>query len=214
MVGQLTFFSGNDAYLGSGTVVQPRGVLTAAHNLYDPAGGWSTDLVFKRGHYYATDLSVRYPTRIYTLSGYRANALTYGSDSVYSFARDTGGLLFKSMPGAGGYLGWTTDRTLVTGNAPKTAFGYGAVVHSGEEVLGVAAAPFASVFYAFYESPGTEIEGGMSGGPVIVTLPDGSPSVCGVVISGSDWPIAGGIRLLNWTISDFILKYLSTPATP
>lgn len=214
MVGQLTFISGDASYIGSGTLIQPKGVLTAGHNLYDASGGWSTDLVFKRGHYDNTDLAVRYTTRIYVLSGYQENVSAYGGDSVRSFARDTGGLMFRVNPAGGGYLGWTTDRTVVTGNAPKIALGYGAVVHNGERLLSVAAAPFASVFYAFYESPGTEIEAGMSGGPLIATLPDGSPSVCGVVVSGSDQPVAGGIRLLNYTTADFILKYLSTPPKP
>ena len=214
MIGQLTFFGGDGYYVGSGTVVQPRGVLTAGHNLYDASGGWSTDLVFKRGHFNNTDLAVRYPTRIFVLAGYQASVATYGGDSVRSFARDTGGLSFRGRPVAGGYLGWSTDPALVTGKAAKVALGYGAVVHSGEEIVGVAAAPFVNVYSAFYESLGTDIEAGMSGGPLIATLPDGSPSVCGVVVSGSDQPVAGGIRLLNRTTAEFIVKYLSTAATP
>ena len=53
----------------------------------------------------------------------------------------------------------------------------------------------------------------MSGGPLIATLPDGTRALCGVVISGSDFPLTGGIRIVNSTVSDFILKYLSTAAT-
>ncbi|MEO7318778.1 MAG: hypothetical protein ABIZ56_07295, partial [Chthoniobacteraceae bacterium] len=58
----------------------------------------------------------------------------------------------------------------------------------------------------------TEIEAGMSGGPIIATLPDGSRTLCGIVISGAQFPVAGGIRIVNATVSDFILKYLGTAA--
>ena len=212
MVGQLTFFSGDGSYVGSGTVVQPFGVLTAGHNLYDAFGGWSTDLVFKRGHYDDTDLTVRYAARSYILAGYQQNVQQYGGDDVRSFARDTGGLSFQLRPAAGSFLGWTTDRNILTSAAPKAAFGYGADIHSGEQLLVVGATPFHAVYQTFYESDNTGIEAGMSGGPLIATLPDGTRALCGVVISGSDFPLTGGIRIMNSTVSDFILKYLGTAA--
>ena len=214
MIGQLSFDSGGGGYLGSGTVVQPFGVLTAAHNLYDPTDGWSTDILFKRAHYDATDLSVRYASRAYILGGYQANAFTYGGDDVRTFARDTGGLSFRSRPAAGAYLGWITDVGIVTGSTPKAAFGYGAEVHSGEQLLVVSATPFHAVYGAFYENENTEIEAGMSGGPVIATLPDGSRTLCAVVVSGSAYPLSAGIRIVNSGTSDFILKYLSAQAAP
>ena len=211
MIGQLTFFSGDGAYVGSGTTVQPRGILTAGHNLYDASAGWSTDLVFNRGHYYSTNLAVKYPTRIFVLGGYQENVTTYGGDSLAAFQRDTGGAIFKGRVAAGGYLGWSTDKTLLTGSSPRVALGYGAEIHNGDELLAVQAAkPFVSVFKAFFESIGTGIEAGMSGGPLIGTLPDGSPTLCGVVISGSERPVAGGVRIVNGTTSDFILRYLSS----
>ena len=215
MVGQLTFASEDGYYVGTGTVVQPRGVLTAGHNLYDPVGGWSTDFVFERGRYDNTRLSVRAPLRIYVLAGYQANSEIYGGDSVRTFVRDTGGLYFKNRVAGGGFLGWSTDRSLVTGNGWKVALGYGAERHSGDEMLAVRPlTPFVSVLRSFYESEGMVIEGGMSGGPVICVLPNGSPSLCGVVVSGSDHPIAGGIRVMNGGTSNFILTYLSDPASP
>ena len=214
MIGQLTFFSGDSAYLATGTVVQPFGVLTAAHNLYDATEGWSTDLVFKRAHYDNTDLSVRYASRIYILAGYQGNAYSYGGDDVRAFTRDTGGLSYRIRPAAGDFLGWTTDPEIVTGSAKKLALGYGADAHSGEELLIVGAAPFHPVYGAFYEDTNTEIEAGMSGGPIIATLPDGSRAICGVIVSGSDYPLAAGIRIVNSTTSNFILNYLGTRAAP
>ncbi len=212
MVGQLTFSSGNSYYIGSGTVIQPFGVLTAGHNMYDAQGGWSTDLLFKRSHYDTTELSARYGSRIYVLAGYQAAVQNSGADDVRSFARDSGGVSFQTRPATGGFLGWTTDQKILTSEAPKAVFGYGAEVHTGEQLLVNGATPFYPVYSTFSESYGTAIEAGMSGGPVIATLADGSRAVCGVVVSGSADPVTGGIRVMNSTLSDFILKYLSAPA--
>jgi hypothetical protein len=213
MVGQLTFFNDDSQYVATGTVVQPYGVLTAAHNLYDAVGGWSTDLVFKRAQYDNTALSARYASRSYVFGGYQSSVQSHGADDPRSFARDTGGLSFQARPAAGGFLGWTTDRSILTTDAPKALFGYGAVVHSGNQLLVVGATPFSQVYSNFYESYNTGIEAGMSGGPVIATLPDGNRAVCGVVVSGSQRPVTGGIRIVNSTTSDFILRYLAGPAT-
>lgn len=214
MVGQLTFFAGSAAFLGTGTVVQPFGVLTAAHNLYDPTDGWSTDILFKRAHYNDTELSSRYASRAYILGGYQANAFTYGGDDVRTFARDIGGLTFRTRPAAGDYLGWTTNVRLLTGSTPRALLGYGADLHNGEQLLAVGAMPFHPVYGAFFESDNTLIEAGMSGGPVIATLPDGSRYICGVIVSGSDFPLSAGVRVVNSGTSDFILKYLSAQAPP
>ena len=210
MVGQLVFFSGGGSYVGSGTVVQPFGVLTAGHNLYDPFNGWSTDLDFKRAHYNSTELSVRTASRTYILAGYRADVTRYGSEDSRSFANDTGGLSFTLRPAAGGYLAWTTTTSVVTTSVPKAALGYGAEIHSGEQLLVVGATPFHPVNRTFYESETTQFERGMSGGPIIATLPDGSYAVCGVIVSEDQLSGAGGIRVLNTVVSDFILKYLSS----
>jgi hypothetical protein len=212
MIGQLLFDSAGEEFVGSGTVVQPQGALTAAHNLYDEFAGWSTNLVFKRGHYDDTDLAVRYPSKLYVLAGYQANTQNHGGDSLRAFTRDMGGLWFSKKLAAGSYLGWTTDISLVTGTATKLALGYGAETHSGEQLLRVyAASPFKQTFKAFYESTGTQIEGGMSGGPLLVTLPGGDMALCGVVVSGAEFPIAGGVRIMNWVTSEFISTYLSSP---
>ena len=155
---------------------------------------------------------MRTASRSYVLSGYQSSVQQFGGDDERSFARDTGGLSFLARPAAGKYLGWTIDRSVLTTNAPKAAFGYGAEVHSGEQLLVVGATPFYPVYTTFYESDNPQIEAGMSGGPIIATLPDGSRAICGVVVSGSDFPVTGGIRIVNSTTSDFILKYLIAPA--
>jgi hypothetical protein len=153
---------------------------------------------------------VRRPNKIYLLAAYRANANRYGSDSLQAFTRDTGGLFFPVKLAAGSFLGWSANLSLLTGYNRKVALGYGAEIHSGEELLAVAAGPFGRVYGAFYESNGTAIEGGMSGGAVISTL----PALTGTVVSGADFPVAGGIRIIDFAVSSFIITYLSEPPTP
>ena len=119
-------------------------------------------------------------------------------------------LFLNSDSRAAGYLGWSTDVTLLTGKGAKVALGYGAETHSGEQLLEIKApTPFRQVYGQFYESNGTGIEGGMSGGPVICTQADGLPALCGTVVSGSDFPLTGGIRAINQGASNFIINYLS-----
>lgn len=214
MIGQLVFNLGNFSFVGTGTLVQPRGVITAAHNLYDPQAGWATDVVYRRGHYGPSDLTKRRPTRLYILAGYQANTATYGPDSLQAFNRDTGGLKFLNDLAGGAFLETSSDLSLLTGFAPKTALGYGGVVHSGERLL---ASPVSNPFHAsylnFYESNNLGIEGGMSGGPVICIKPNGDPVVAATVVSAADVPVLGGVRYINTGVLNFISSYLSS-ATP
>ena len=119
LVGQVWFESGNRDYIGSGTVVRPRSILTAGHNLYDPDTGWSTNLVFRRGAYGNAVKTVAYSNRVYLLGGYRQNATYYGQNSVRTFAADTGGVLFGKLLANGGYSGWTTQTKLADENIAR-----------------------------------------------------------------------------------------------
>lgn len=212
MIGQLIFNLGNFSYVGSGTLIQPRGVITAAHNLYDPWEGWATDVIFRRGHYGTSDLTKRRPTRLYILSGYQSNTATFGPDSVQSFNRDTGGLKFLNEVAGGAFLETSSDVTLLTGFAPKTALGYGGVVHSGEKLLASPVVnPFHQSFLNFYESNNLGIEGGMSGGPVICEKPNGDPVVAATVVSAADVPVLGGVRYISSGVITFINSFLSSP---
>ncbi len=209
MAGQLIFRSGESSYQGSGTVVYPRSVLTAAHNVWDATNGWSTDIRFDRARSGATSASHEFATRLFVFGAYRTAAARYGLDSDRSFANDLGGLRFNVAPAGGAYAGWRADTRLVGAGAPVLCLGYGAEFHSGDEMLIVrSAAGFTSVVGAFMESTGLTFESGMSGGPIVAEVAPDDFRIVGIVIAGSDTPPAGGIHALDAEGADFIATYL------
>ncbi len=209
LIGQLLFSSGDGYYSGTGTVIRPSSVLTAGHIVYDFDGGWSTDVLFRRGQYGRTDLSEQYATRLYILGGYRRSVVAHGADDVRAFANDIGGLRFASPVADGAAAGWATDRSLLTGAAYNIALGYGGEYHSGDDLLAVEPkAAFTQSYGPFLENESVYFESGMSGGPVFARDAKGNFYIAGIVVSGSVDPVAGGIRALNATASDFIKRYL------
>lgn len=209
MAGQLIFTSGQDDYQGSGTTVYKRSVLTAAHNCWDIDNGWSTNMEFNRARSGAQTPYQFFARRVYVFAGYQANARKYGPDSVVAFASDLGGLRFPTALAGGSYAGWRADASLLTGTAHKIALGYGADVHSGDDMLYVESAhPFFQVYGAFLESDFLTFEGGMSGGPVFASVGTDDYRVVGVIVAGSDDPPSGGIRALNGAAASFIQTYL------
>jgi hypothetical protein len=209
MVGQLIFTSGNSDYLGSGTVIKPASVLTAAHNLWDLRGGFSTDLLFSRSQYGASALSEQHASRIYVFAGYRESARRVGAESVRTFSSDMGALLFPKAVAGGATAGWWANPSLLNGVYAMRALGYGAVVHTGDDLLSVVPTRgFFSTYGAFYENTSIDIEAGMSGGPVFARGTDGKWYVAAVIVAGSDRPVAGGVRVLNSAAATFIKTYM------
>jgi V8-like Glu-specific endopeptidase len=208
-IGQLLFENGPYYYSGSGTVVRPSSVLTAAHNLWDADQGFSTDLLFRRGQYGATRLSQQYASRIYVLSGYRENARRYSGDSVRAFSYDLGALVFAKPVAGGSYAGWWANPALLKAGVETIALGYGGEYHTGDDLLSVASsAGYEPVLGGFYENDALYFEAGMSGGPVFGKGTDGKLYVAGVVVASSVEPLTGGIRILNTTAANFIRRYL------
>ncbi len=208
MIGQLLFTNGPSDFSGSGTIIRPNSVLTAAHNLWDADSGFSTDLLFRRSLYGATDLSEQFASRIYVLAGYRENARRYDAEDLRAFSYDMGALLFARPVAGGSFAGWWANPALLTGGY-TIALGYGAEKHSGDDLLSVAPATgYVATFGGFYENGGLYFESGMSGGPVFGRDPEGRLYVAGVVVASSLDPVAGGIRILNSTAATFIRRYM------
>ena len=209
MIGQLLFANGDSWFSGSGTVVRPNSVLTAAHTLWDAAGGFSTDILFRRGLAGRADLSAQYASRIYVFSGYRENVRQATLDDPRAFSYDTAGLVFRAPVAGGSSAGWWANPALLTGAAPMLALGYGGEFHSGDDLLSVApAAGFIPVVGAFWENLSIYSESGMSGGPVFARAADGKLYLAGVVVAGSNAPPSTGIRILDRAAADFIRRYL------
>ena len=209
MIGQLMFANGDSWFTGSGTVVRPHSVLTAAHNLWDADGGFSTEILFRRGLAGRTELSAQYASRIYVLSGYRENTRQFKLSDPRAFSYDTGGLVFRAPVAGGSNAGWWANPALLTGTAPLLALGYGGEFHSGDDLLAVAPSqPFAPVTGAFWDNLSIYCETGMSGGPVFARDADGKLYLAGVVVAGSDEPPLTGIRILDKAAADFIRQYL------
>lgn len=208
MIGQLLYASGSEGFLSTGTVINTSSVLTAGHVIYDSDTGWSTDMLFRRSTYGGTYLNQQYARRMYVLGGYQAAANDQGADSPVAFAKDLGGLVFRRAVGGGSAAGWIVDPSLLTGPSYNVALGYGGETHSGDDLLFVEPeVSFYRSFGAFFENDSIFIEPGMSGGPLFAERND-VLYVAGVIVSGSDDPIGGGVRALNGKAATFIRTYL------
>ncbi len=207
MVGQIFFTSGGVDYIGTGTVIKAYSAITAGHNLYDPSGGFSTDVEFRRGAYGDSVLGDKFASRLYLLAGYRAAANTYGSDSVRAFAYDAGGLLFNSPPANGQTAPYTANTALLGNSYSRVCVGYGAEVHSGDYPLYVSpTTAFYKVYGAFWENSSIEFEGGMSGGPVFSRNLQRVQVMTAIIVAGSTG--AGGVRVVDQALVSFIANNL------
>jgi hypothetical protein len=209
LVGQLYFTSGNVDYIGSGTVVRPRSVLTAGHNVYDPDGGWSTDVEFRRSAYGASALTDVFATRLYVLGGYRQATNTYGPDSLRSFAYDAGGLIFGKALAGGAYESISSNPAYVGASYVRVAVGYGAEFHSGDYPLYVVpTTAFFPVFGSYWENRSMAVEGGMSGGPLYTRISSSAFVVSAIIVASSGPPEASGVRRVDAAITSFVSTYL------
>ena len=208
MAGQLLFSSGRRTFSGSGVVIGTKSVLTAGHNLYDFYGGWSTNTEFRRARYGSDSLVRRVASRQYLLGGYRETVARFGSDHVYTFASDMGGVRFTNAPADEGHAGWSTESSLLTGTAYNIALGYGGEFHSGDDLLFVEpGTAFRKTLGPFFENRSMYVEFGMSGGPVFAEQ-NGVLVVTAIIVSGSSRPVVGGVRVINAKAATFIQQYL------
>lgn len=205
-VGRVTMNHGNSSYIGSGTVIKPSSVLTAGHNLYDRATGWSTKVVFQRAYHNGTYASTASASRLFILGGYSSAVATYGSTSSQAFNRDTGGIICFTRPMNGGYAGWWQNPSMLTGTAYNMSLGYGGKVHSGRELLRSSPSRgFYQVYGAWYRNTSYGIEGGMSGGPLFAKS-GGNWYVVAVNVSGDTNSIStgGGVRAIDADTANLI----------
>jgi hypothetical protein len=189
--GRLLFNQDSLTYVGSAVVIKPSSLLTAGHNLYAEGSGWSTDVVFERSYDYNSSSSRSTASSVFLLGGYAAAVDSGKYEANAGFSRDMGGIVCFSQPANGLYATWKLGKPLLMSSLPKMSLGYGAEVHSGEELLRSSSSrPFRKITGSFYETKYYGIEGGMSGGPVL-TKSKGKWYVCAVNVSGP------GVKILN-----------------
>ena len=209
MTGKLIFAQGNDWFQGSGTVIRPQAVLTAAHNLWDSERGFSTDLIFRRAFYDGPVVPDQTASRVYVLGGYRERARKLSATDVRTFSDDLGGLIFPVPVAGGSYAGWWANAALLAGTKPGLALGYGAEKHTGDELLSVTpAAGYEQLVESFFTNASLNFEAGMSGGPVFAPTSTGGLAVAGIVVAGAADATSGGIRALDEVAAQFIRTYL------
>jgi hypothetical protein len=211
LIGQVFFKSGRTEYIGSGSVVGPHSVLTAGHNVYDPDTGFSINFEFYRNTYGPThSFPVQVPKQRLVFASYQQAATKYGPDSVVSFASDAAGLVFPAFVYPTGQRAASSgDPALLSMRYNKLLVGYGAEgAHDGDFPLyALPTTPFSRIYGYFYEDYSVYVEGGMSGGPLMVHLPSGW-AVMGIVVSGSTKPASGGVRMLDPKLKSFMATYL------
>ena len=210
-VGQLTFRSGRGSYVGSATVIKPHSLLTAGHNLYSQYVGWSSNTVFKRSYDFGSYASRATASKLFVLGGYASVVDSGRGETNGGFSRDMGGIVCFSQPAGGSHARWQNKPRLLTGTSFNMSLGYGAVVHSGEEML--RSSPTKSFFKvtgSFYENRSYGIEAGMSGGPVFARA-DGKWILCAVNVSGPAGNIfnrGAGVRAIDADAAALIRKQL------
>ncbi len=183
-VGLLTFDSDGGEYIGSATVIKPYSLLTAGHNLYSEFSGWSTNVVFERGYNFGARESRSTASSLFVLGGYAGLVDSGKSETNLGFSRDMGGVVCFSQPADGFHAAWANSTKLLTGKSYNMLLGYGADIHSGEQLLRSSPSKsFYRIKGSFFENRSCGIESGMSGGPVFAKF-NGSWFVCAVNVSG------------------------------
>ena len=209
MTGKLIFAQGDDWFQGSGTVIRPQSVLTAAHNLWDPERGFSTDLIFRRAFYEEPAVRDVAASRVYVMKGYREKAKRLDPTDVRTFSDDLGGIVFAAPVAAGSHAGWWANPALLTAAKPGVALGYGAEMHDGSLLLAVSPeAGYVPVAESFFANRSLNFEAGMSGGPVFTSNGAGALTLAGVVVAGAVDSSSGGIRVLDEKAAGFIRTFL------
>lgn len=197
MVGKLTFKSGVGGYSGSATLVGPKLALTAAHNVWDPIAGWSTNMRFDRAKYGGTRGRAVPAKQIYIYSSKYMAAADRNPSSGKSFAWDSGWITFYRKPARGGFARVAVARNVLKSKSEMRAIGYGSDFHGGAYPLTVTpTVGFHRVFGSYYENFTYGTEGGMSGGPVFARV-RGQWTVIAVVVSGYYDYSGSGVRAVD-----------------
>jgi len=189
LVGKLNFDSGGVGYFGSASLVTPRSVLTAGHNIYDSYYGVSTSMRFYLKQHNSSYVSQRSAVGMVFMP--RFHSAPEGLPSY--FKRDLGKVFFATAPDPlGQFIGFRArPKQLRTYKRMKIVTGYPGVTFSGSQMCySLTYWRYRRVSGAYHKNLYISSQGGMSGGPVWMRI-GGIPRVYGVHVSSG-----GGMRAL------------------
>ena len=196
-------------FVGSGTLIKPASVLTAAHLVWDRKEGWATQAWFHRAiHGSSPALSVTRSSWVKILGGYQQQAQQYGPSSPLAFERDMAAILLPSAPAQGQHAPWLANSGLLIDNSAKMSMGYGAYYHSGlQQLRAVPTTPYYQSNGGYYLNDSIATESGMSGGPVWA-FSNGQYHEVAVVVSGDYFGTSSGVRAIDTKAFNFINRHL------
>ncbi len=158
--------------VGSGTVITEHGVVTAAHVLWNPRDGWLTDLTFQQSYLERTALREVTGSTATVLARFQERSrreTSPGFQGRGTASRDFAVIRFVDQPAGGAYAGWSSAARYLRNKTYKELLGYG-ISHGSERLL----RSIPTQAFAAFKQPGLFgnatglVEGGMSGGPVLV----------------------------------------------
>jgi hypothetical protein len=204
-----------DVGYGSGCVVQPRVVLTAAHMVFNDATlSYAQSVNWFFQEYAGTyNPAAKTPAGWYMFSGYaaaRTNDASPGVESPASEDRDVAVLYFLEDAGRGGGSGYLVSDASgpqwLQASALKTLVGY-PVDNVSQAVVGLmhATTPeylgFTQVTNNVFSTRDVVGYGGMSGGPLCVQYTNGIYYPAGIYLGGTQNSI---VRAIDGSVADMI----------
>ena len=185
--GRLYLFQGGKPYIGTASYIRRYTGLTAGHILYSPKQGFTTTLHYEPALYLTVNDSINVSS-FAVLSGYQG-ATAGGDNTEEAFDQDMGYLVFSKPAPDNEWAVWSDNPAYLLGSGPFLLLGYAAQSFEGDKLASVQHRnPYNQLLApALYENQAYYTEGGMSGGPVYVTLPGGTQTLAAVNVAGTDY---------------------------
>lgn len=183
---------------GSGSMIGPNKVMTAAHVLYDRTYGWaSTVRVYPAVKNNYTDYNMAYGSTLYTFGGY----ISASNGSLSAQQKDVGIVKLDSNLGnSTGWYGYTTSRT-----SYLRLNGYDGDIDDGRSLV-TRAGSNTRVENGIVKYP-WKTSGGLSGGGLYNPSNNMLEGLHAYSYSQGNVQMDGGGAKINGTIFDFMSKY-------
>ena len=198
--GRISVQQGSDAYIGTASYIRRYTGLTAGHILFSPKTGFSTNVRYEAALYVEATYFVNVNSSA-VLAGYQDAVDRNGDDSAEAFAQDMGYVLFGKPALHDEWAAWSDHPNDLLTHGPFLLFGYAAQSFYGDELASV---QHQNPYYldlapGLYQNRAYYTEGGMSGGPVYVTLPGGGMTMAAINVAGTGYgePAYSGVRAIT-----------------